>query len=188
MMQLQNQMIIEETTDQEGTETENEMIRETLEGLEDNQRMHTQGVPAGLYKGLESDLETIFETDLESNYITTARTNLSTKKLLAGMNLLSVPTQEASHERLNKILLSQFSPINHSGCQTTHNSTTKTQNQNLTKEYSSMPNSFMKQQKASINQNKLNMKMKEIDESIVSPGGNITDTSQSGIISGRSNA
>jgi hypothetical protein len=32
--------------------------------------------------GLESDLETIFETDLESNYITTARTNLSTRKLL----------------------------------------------------------------------------------------------------------
>ena len=39
-------------------------------------------------KGLESDLETIFETDLESNYITTARTNLSTKKLLKQVNYI----------------------------------------------------------------------------------------------------
>ena len=39
-------------------------------------------------RGLESDLETIFETDLESNYVTTARTNLSTKKLLNQINHL----------------------------------------------------------------------------------------------------
>jgi len=38
-------------------------------------------IPSAL-KGIESDLETIFETDMESNYVTTARTNLSTKKLL----------------------------------------------------------------------------------------------------------
>jgi len=39
---------------------------------------------------LESDLETIFETDLESNYITTARTNLSTKKFLAQAGISNV--------------------------------------------------------------------------------------------------
>jgi len=37
-------------------------------------------IPSAL-KGIESDLETIFETDMESNYMTTARTNLSIKKL-----------------------------------------------------------------------------------------------------------
>ena len=45
-------------------------------------------IPSAL-KGLESDLETIFETDLESNYMTTARTNLSTKKLLNQINYMA---------------------------------------------------------------------------------------------------
>ena len=49
-------------------------------------------IAQNMNKGLESDLETIFETDLESNYVTTARTNLSLKKLLgtasaAGLNV-----------------------------------------------------------------------------------------------------
>ena len=67
----------------EGNETENEVIRDHLDGLQGIIGAHPQHVNAiSALKGLESDLETIFETDLESNYVTTARTNLSTKKLL----------------------------------------------------------------------------------------------------------
>ena len=47
-------------------------------------------MPAAV-KALDSDLETIFETDLESNYMTTARTNLSMKKLLAQANNIRKP-------------------------------------------------------------------------------------------------
>ena len=47
-------------------------------------------------KGLDSDLETIFETDLESNYVTTARTNLSTKKLLNQINFHPQANQQQS--------------------------------------------------------------------------------------------
>ena len=70
-----------------GNETENEVIRNHLDQLQgfEGQR---GGVIATALKGLESDLETIFETDLESNYITTARTNLSTKKLLNQINYI----------------------------------------------------------------------------------------------------
>jgi len=46
-------------------------------------------------KGLDSDLETIFETDLESNYVTTARTNLSTKKLLNQINFQHQSNQQS---------------------------------------------------------------------------------------------
>lgn len=71
----------EPQTDPEGNETENEVIRDHLDQL---QAIGGQGGGiASALKGLESDLETIFETDLESNYVTTSRTNLSTKKLLS---------------------------------------------------------------------------------------------------------
>jgi hypothetical protein len=67
----------------EGNETENEEMRNHLDGLRDIIEANpTQANAISALKGLESDLETIFETDLESNYVTTARTNISTKKLL----------------------------------------------------------------------------------------------------------
>jgi hypothetical protein len=73
---------MEDMTDQEGNETENE-LRDHIEGLQGIISANPQFVNAiSALKGLDSDLETIFETDLESNYVTTARTNLSTKKLL----------------------------------------------------------------------------------------------------------
>lgn len=78
-----------------GNETENEVIRDHLDGLQGfgsdseqavpNSQGHYLAVPSAL-KGLESDLETIFETDLESNYVTTARTNMSMKKLFHQVN------------------------------------------------------------------------------------------------------
>jgi len=79
---------MEDGTDQEGNETENEVIRDHLDGLQAIISANpNQAHALNALKGLESDLETIFETDLESNYVTTARTNLSTKKLLGQMNL-----------------------------------------------------------------------------------------------------
>jgi len=74
---------MDNSTDQEGNETENEVIRDHLVGLQAIISANPNYANAfTALKGLESDLETIFETDLESNYVTTARTNLSTKKLL----------------------------------------------------------------------------------------------------------
>lgn len=114
-----------QTDPEEGNETENEVIRDHLDQL---QAIGGQGGGAqSAIRGLESDLETIFETDLESNYITTARTNLSTKKLLNQINHLQQQNQQSSdqhqsQERLNKILMSQFSPIAHSGGSANHHS------------------------------------------------------------------
>lgn len=78
MLDLQNQIMISDQ--EEGNETENEVIRDHLQAIIEAHPRQAHAISA--LKGLESDLETIFETDLESNYITTARTNLSTKKLL----------------------------------------------------------------------------------------------------------
>lgn len=96
------------------------MIRDHLDQL---QAIGGQGGGiASALKGLESDLETIFETDLESNYVTTSRTNLSTRKLLnqahnmAHMQQLNAQlSNPRSQERLSRILLSQCSPIAHAG-------------------------------------------------------------------------
>ena len=81
-----------------GNETENEVIRNHLDQLQGFEGQREVIVTA--LKGLESDLETIFETDLESNYITTARTNLSTKKLLNQVNYIQ--QQQANQNNISK--------------------------------------------------------------------------------------
>lgn len=181
LAQLQNQILDDQ---EEGNETENEVIRDHLQAIIDANPRHANAISA--LKGLESDLETIFETDLESNYVTTARTNLSTKKLLQQANHLHAHgSDRASQERMHRILTTQFSPIAHSGTATQHNSGSKQAVQTL-KDYSSVPvQNPQKGPKPSL-QNKVSMKA-DLSEH-VSPDHTASgpDTSRSALISARS--
>ena len=108
IMLLEQQLMADQTqSDLEGNETENEVIRDHLDQLRE---VGNQGGGISALKGLESDLETIFETDLESNYVTTARTNLSTKKLLHQINHLQLQQNHMpdgeDQDRLGQILMS----------------------------------------------------------------------------------
>lgn len=147
---------------------------------------------ASALKGLESDLETIFETDLESNYVTTARTNLSTKKLLGQANYVQQIQQHStqisnsrSQERLSRILLSQCSPIAHSGSGSHYSSSNFKRADSSHKKEGAL--SIPGAGSAKLGHQSSTSKQKRELEDTLSPGCNGTDTSQSLLVSNRSN-